>query len=47
MPDTVTKTNSSECMDFMMSFVCDHASRLGKRNVDEIKRHPWFQSLVS
>ncbi|CAM9827598.1 unnamed protein product [Sphacelaria rigidula] len=45
VPDTVTKAHSSECMDFMMSFVCDHASRLGKRNVDEIKRHPWFQSL--
>ena len=38
---------SPECMDFMMSFVCESSSRLGRRNVDEIKNHPWFASVVS
>lgn len=47
MPDAVTRGVSVECADFMHSFVCDHATRLGKRNVDEIKRHPWFDGLVS
>lgn len=30
-----------------MSFVCESSTRLGKRNVEEIKNHPWFASLVS
>lgn len=47
VPDQVVRGLSSECMDFMMSFICDSDSRLGKRNVDEIKNHPWFASLVS
>lgn len=46
VPDQVVRCLSSDCMDFMMSFVCDSSSRLGRRNVDEIKNHPWFSSLV-
>ncbi|CAN0397262.1 unnamed protein product, partial [Scytosiphon promiscuus] len=45
VPDQVVKGLSPECMDFMMSFVCESSSRLGRQNVDEIKRHPWFASL--
>lgn len=47
VPDNVVRGLSPECMDFMMSFVCESSSRLGRRNVDEIKNHPWFASVVS
>eukprot|EP00903_Cladosiphon_okamuranus_P013024 g12152.t1 len=45
VPDNVVRGLSPECMDFMMSFVCESSTRLGRRNVDEIKSHPWFASL--
>lgn len=46
VPDNVVRGLSPECMDFMMSFVCESSARLGRRNVDEIKSHPWFAHLV-
>ncbi|CAM9608622.1 unnamed protein product, partial [Ectocarpus sp. 13 AM-2016] len=45
VPDNVVRKLSPECMDFMMSFVCESSTRLGRQNMDEIKSHPWFASL--
>eukprot|EP00752_Nemacystus_decipiens_P017621 g15792.t1 len=45
VPDNVVRGLSPSCMDFMMSFVCESSTRLGRQNVDEIKNHPWFTSL--
>jgi serine/threonine kinase 38 len=42
VPDHVSRALSPECMDFLLSFVCNAESRLGKQGVDEIKNHPWF-----
>ncbi len=45
VPDKVTKRNSPECMDFMLSFLCSSRNRLGKGGIQEIKDHPWFTGL--
>ncbi len=45
MPEKVTKRNSPECTDFMLSFICSSRNRLGKGGLQEIKDHPWFKAL--
>ncbi len=45
VPDKVTKRNSPECMDLMLSFICSYRNRLGKGGLQEIKDHIWFSGL--
>jgi serine/threonine protein kinase len=36
---------SSDCKNLISKFICRSEIRLGKESVDNIKRHPWFQSV--
>ncbi len=45
IPEKVTRRNSPECMDFMLSFICSSRNRLGRGGLQEIKDHPWFSGL--
>lgn len=45
VPDHVSRHLSPECMDFLLSFVCNADTRLGKDGFDDIKSHAWFASL--
>ncbi|CAM9755053.1 unnamed protein product, partial [Phaeothamnion confervicola] len=45
VPDHVSRNLSPECMDFMLSFVCNADARLGKTGMDEIRGHPWFAAV--
>ncbi|KAG5192342.1 serine/threonine-protein kinase 38 [Tribonema minus] len=45
VPDHVSRALSPQCLEFMMSFVCNAESRLGRTSMDEIRNHPWFAGL--
>ncbi|KAG5191192.1 kinase-like domain-containing protein, partial [Tribonema minus] len=45
VPDHISRALSTSCMDFLLSFVCNADSRLGRTSMDEIRSHPWFAGL--
>jgi hypothetical protein len=45
VPETLLKSVSPECIDFLLSLLCASDKRLGIRGVDEIKAHPWFRGV--
>jgi len=45
IPGEVRSAVSPECMDFMLSLVCDAHDRLGRKSLEEVTSHPWFKGV--
>eukprot|EP01038_Epipyxis_sp_PR26KG_P012846 gene12846-17220_t len=45
IPEQVVESLSPECLDFMLSLITDHTTRIGRNGIDEIKAHPWFTGI--
>ncbi len=45
VPNETINALTPECLDFMLSLICNSEKRLGKNGVEELKTHNWFKDI--